>query len=229
MVCRNAARSLGDWLSAHGVPALSGVDTRALTQRLREGGAKLGRILFPGESVPFANPNARNLVAEVSCRAVRYFGPADGVCILAFDCGIKFNIIRYFVHVHRVRLVVVPFDYPLEANPENIVYEGIFLSNGPGDPSMCTATVQSLRWAIQHRDPVPIFGICLGNQLMAIACGAKTFKMKYGNRGMNQPCVDLRTAKCFITPQNHGYAVDNASLPPDWKPMFLNAVRAAAV
>lgn len=206
------------------MPALSGVDTRALTQRLREGGAVLGRISLPGATAPFEDPNARNLVAEVSCREVRYYGPTDGVCILAFDCGMKYNIIRQFVHGHGVRLAVVPFDYPLESNPAGVLYEGIFLSNGPGDPSMCTATVASLRWAIEHRDPVPVFGICLGNQLMAIACGGRTFKMRYGNRGMNQPCVDLRTARCYITPQNHGYAVKHASLPPDWKPLFVNAV-----
>jgi carbamoyl-phosphate synthase small subunit len=219
----SAVRSLGHWLQASGVPALTGVDTRALTQRLREQGAVVGKIEFDNDPIAFEDPNTRNLVAEVSCKTIRSFGPNDGVVILAFDCGIKYNIIRYFVHRHGVRLVVVPYDYPLKSNPDNICYKGIFLSNGPGDPSMCTDTIASLQWAIGRVDPVPIFGICLGNQLMAIACGAKTFKMKYGNRGMNQPCIDLRTAKCYITPQNHGYAVDNATLPADWKPLFLNA------
>jgi carbamoyl-phosphate synthase/aspartate carbamoyltransferase len=88
---------------------------------------------------------------------------------------------------------------------------------------MCHATITSVRWALALDPPKPIFGICLGNQLMALACGAKTYKMKYGNRGMNQPCIDLRTTKCYITPQNHGYAVDSDSLPSNWKTLFLNA------
>jgi carbamoyl-phosphate synthase/aspartate carbamoyltransferase len=121
-------------------------------------------------------------------------------------------------------VVVVPYDYDLEANPNNIQYDGIFVSNGPGDPSMCLATIASLKYAINNISPCkPIFGICLGNQLLALASGAVTYKMKFGNRGMNQPCIDLRTSKCYVTSQNHGYAVDCSTLPPDWKPMFLNA------
>ena len=118
---------------------------------------------------------------------------------------------------------MVPFDYDLEANPSNISYDGIFISNGPGDPTMCTATIASLQYALQLEPPKPIFGICLGNQLLALACGAKTYKMKYGNRGMNQPCIDMRTTKCYITPQNHGFAVDSETLPSNWKTLFINA------
>lgn len=120
-------------------------------------------------------------------------------------------------------VAVVPFDYNLAENPAEIAYDGIFISNGPGDPAMCTATIDSLRWALVQEPPRPIFGICLGNQLLAIACGAKTYKMQYGNRGMNQPCIDMRTTKCYITPQNHGFAVDSDSLPVDWKTLFINA------
>jgi carbamoyl-phosphate synthase small subunit len=143
--------------------------------------------------------------------------------IIAFDCGMKLNIVRHFIYSQDVCLIVVPFDYNLETNPASVEYDGIFVSNGPGDPTMCTETIASLRYALAMSPPKPIFGICLGNQLLALACGAKTYKMKFGNRGMNQPCIDLRTAKCYITPQNHGYAVDGASLPTDWKPLFLNA------
>ena len=135
----------------------------------------------------------------------------------------KNNIIRYFVYEQKVRLSVVPYDYDLAENPANITYDGIFISNGPGDPTMCKATIESLKYALNLDNPKPVFGICLGNQLIALACGAKTYKMKYGNRGMNQPCVDLRTTKCYITPQNHGYAVDSNSLPSDWRSLFLNA------
>jgi len=118
---------------------------------------------------------------------------------------------------------VVPFDYDLEANPMNLPWDGLFLSNGPGDPAMCTATIRSIQYALNLEPPKPIFGICLGNQLLALAAGAKTYKLKYGNRGMNQPCVDLRTGRCYITPQNHGFAVNTQSLPSFWKPLFINA------
>jgi anthranilate/para-aminobenzoate synthase component II len=99
----------------------------------------------------------------------------------------------------------------------------LFLSNGPGDPTMCSDTIRSIQYALQLEPARPIFGICLGNQLLALAAGAKTYKLKYGNRGMNQPCIDLRTGRCYITPQNHGYAVDSNTLPNLWKPLFLNA------
>ena len=221
----NAVKSLARWLSEAGIPALFGIDTRKLTKKLRETGAVLGKIEFEGQPVAFDDPNQRNLVAEVSTKEIRRFGPTDGSVphIIAFDCGIKYNIIRHFIYNQGVTLTVVPFDYDLATNPANINYDGIFISNGPGDPTMCTSTIQSIRWAINLEKHKPIFGICLGNQLLALACGAKTYKMKYGNRGMNQPCIDLRTTKCYITPQNHGFAVDSDSLPAEWKSLFLNA------
>jgi carbamoyl-phosphate synthase/aspartate carbamoyltransferase len=111
----------------------------------------------------------------------------------------------------------------LEANPANIEWDGLFLSNCPGDPTMCAQTIKSIQYALKLDPPRPIFGICLGNQLLSLAAGAKTYKLKYGNRGMNQPCVDLRTGRCYITPQNHGFAVDSNSLPAMWKPLFINA------
>ena len=219
----NSSQSLGQWLRDNNVPAIYGVDTRALTKQIREKGALLGKITFPGQDVDFTDPNGRNLVAEVSTKSVRVFGEGRSPRILAYDCGIKCNIIRYFVAHHDVQLTVVPFDYDLEANPENIEYDGLFISNGPGDPTMASATIKSLRYAIAAEPPKPIFGICLGNQLLSLAAGGRTYKMKYGNRGMNQPCVDLRTGKCYITPQNHGYAVDADSLPAGWQTFFLNA------
>ena len=219
----NAAKSLGQWLSESGIPALFGVDTRRLTKRLRESGAVLGKIEFEGQPIAFDDPNTRNLVALVSTKIIRTFGEGNKTRIIAFDCGIKYNIIRQLVYQQGVCLTVVPFDYDLEKNPAKIAYDGIFLSNGPGDPTMCSATIGSIKWALSQEPPKPIFGICLGNQLLALACGAKTYKMKYGNRGMNQPCIDLRTTKCYITPQNHGYAVDSESLPADWRTLFLNA------
>jgi carbamoyl-phosphate synthase/aspartate carbamoyltransferase len=231
----NSVKSLGKWLQEHGVPALYGIDTRALTKKIRETGAILGKIDFKAEkatikagkgtqaALEFMDPNKTNLVAQVSTKAVKVYGKGKSPRIVAFDCGMKFNIIRYFVKYHEVQFTVVPFDYDLKANPAKLEWEGIFISNGPGDPTMCEATIETLKWAMNLEHPKPIFGICLGNQLLALAAGAKTFKMKYGNRGMNQPCVDMRTTKCYITAQNHGYAVDSDGLPPDWKTFFLNA------
>lgn len=171
----------------------------------------------------FEDPNKRNLVAEVSTKEVVVYGKGQSPKIIAYDCGMKYNIIRYLVDTHKVELTVVPFNYDLKANPENIEWEGLFLSNGPGDPTMCGETIESIKYALEMSPARPIFGICLGSQLLALAAGAKTYKLKYGNRGMNQPCVDLRTGRCYITPQNHGFAVDSTSLPPLWKPLFINA------
>lgn len=163
-------------------------------------------------------------MAEVSVKDVVVYGKGQTPQIIAYDCGMKYNIIRYLVDVHKVELAVVPFDYDLEKNPRNLTWDGLFISNGPGDPTMCPQTIASIQYALNLAPPKPIFGICLGNQLLALAAGAKTYKLKYGNRGMNQPCIDLRTGRCYITPQNHGYAVDAASLPDEfWKPLFLNA------
>ena len=220
----NAVKSLGQWLTEQGIPALYGIDTRRVTKKLREKGSVLGKIEFEGMStIPFMDPNTRNLVADVSRKDVRTYGEGCSPRIIAYDCGIKLNIIRFFVTQQKVCLIVVPFDYNLATNPSRIQYDGIFISNGPGDPMMCAATIESLKYALVQEPPKPIFGICLGNQLLALACGAKTYKMKYGNRGMNQPCIDMRSTKCYITAQNHGYAVDATSLPPDWKTLFLNA------
>ena len=161
----------------------------------------------------YEDPNKRNLVAEVSTKDVVVYGKGQTPKIVAYDCGMKYNIIRYLVETHKVELTVVPFNYDLEANSNSIEWQGLFLSNGPGDPTMCSETIESIKYALALEQPRPIFGICLGNQLLALAAGAKTYKLRYGNRGMNQPCVDLRTGRCYITPQNHGFAVDSKSLP----------------
>eukprot|EP00743_Colponemidia_sp_Colp-15_P006014 GILK01006463.1.p1 GENE.GILK01006463.1~~GILK01006463.1.p1 ORF type:complete len:1511 (+),score=315.38 GILK01006463.1:81-4535(+) len=216
-------KSLGDWLKANNIPAIYGLDTRALTKKLREKGAMLGKVQFNGQpEVAFEDPNLRNLVGEVSHPEVKEYGPAVSSTvpkIIAVDCGMKYNIIRFLVREKNVHLKVVPWDYDFN----NEEYDGLFISNGPGDPKMCAKTIENLRTALQKEDYKPIFGICLGNQLLALAAGASTYKMKYGNRGMNQPCIDLRTTLCYITPQNHGFAVDPDTLPNDWTPFFMNA------
>lgn len=211
----NSQKSLGGWLREHGIPALCGIDTRALTKRIREKGVMLGKVIIDGKDVLMDDPNKRNLVAEVSTREVRTFG-SGSIRIVAVDCGIKSNIIRCFLN-RGVSVKLVPWDYDFSQEE----YDGLFVSNGPGDPSMCTETIAHLRHTLNREKPV--FGICLGNQLLALAASARTYKLRYGNRGQNQPCIDTTTNRCYITPQNHGYAVDHATLPAGWKQYFINA------
>lgn len=210
----DSKRSLGTWLKQQGVPGLCGVDTRELTKKLRDRGAMLGKIVFPGEDVPFYDPNKDNLVSMVSTRDVRYYGQGR-YRVLLVDCGMKNNILRCLLK-HDVTVKRVPWDYDFSSED----YDGLFISNGPGDPALCTVTVDHLRTALaQDR---PIMGICLGNQLLALAAGARTYKMKYGHRGHNQPVKVPGTHTCYITSQNHGFAIDEATLPAGWKPMFVN-------
>ncbi|KAJ9467135.1 Protein URA2 [Diplonema papillatum] len=210
--------SLGDWLKEHNVPALYNVDTRALVKKIRDQGSMLGKIMFNDDKLDWSDPNKRNLCAEVSRKEPQVYGSGK-YKIVAVDMGIKFNIIRYFVNHTDTTLKVVPWDYDFSQED----CDGIFLSNGPGDPETMGVTVDNLKKCLAREPPVPIFGICMGHQLLARAAGAKTFKMKFGNRGMNQPVIDMRTTRCYITPQNHGYAVDDKSLPEDWCPLFFNA------
>jgi carbamoyl-phosphate synthase small subunit len=176
----------------------------------------LGRIVCD-EEPPFVDPNERNLVAEVSTREPVVYG--DGAPrVLAVDCGMKANIIRCFLK-RGVRVIRVPWDY--DFNNGEYDYEGLFVSNGPGDPKMCTAAIEHLKEALARERK--IFGICLGNQLLALAAGADTYKLKFGHRSQNQPCLESGTRRCHITSQNHGYAVDTGTLPEGWEPWFVNA------
>ncbi|KAI9848484.1 MAG: hypothetical protein M1838_000507 [Thelocarpon superellum] len=255
-----ATSSLGTWLKEQNVPAMHGVDTRALTKRIREHGSMLGKLLVPqpapashGEAVakvngvrhdaaahatavpvygqvPWIDPNRTNLVAEVSIRAPRVDAPPPDkarrhpsgrpVRVLCVDVGLKYNQLRCLLS-RGLEVEVVPWDYdfPRLAGTD---YDGLFISNGPGDPAMLTATIQHLAVAVEQAR-TPIFGICLGHQLLARAAGAATTKMKFGNRGQNIPCTNLLSGRCYITSQNHGYAVDTATLPADWSELFVNA------
>jgi carbamoyl-phosphate synthase small subunit len=214
-----AARSLGAWLDEHGVPGLTGVDTRALTRRIRVRGALLGRIEVDGRPVPeFDDPNTRNLVAEVSGREVRRYGDRKGTPVVLIDCGRKLNQVRMLVRL-GAEVRVVPWDHRLEIRKRD--YAGVVLSNGPGDPVQAAATVATVRALM--KGGVPILGICLGHQILALAAGARTYKMKFGHRSHNQPCVDATTGRCYQTSQNHGYAVDGERLPAGWSAWFANA------
>lgn len=272
-----ADSELGIWLKEQGIPAIYGVDTRAVTKKIREKGVMLGRLLakkkvlsssevketrsaviqssgIVGSSsahpqastrswrrefieVPFADPNNQNLVARVSVSTPKLYTPKEfrsdvtppasmmhpsgrPLRVLAVDVGMKYNQIRCFV-LRGVELKTVPWDYDF-LSPTEGPFDGLFISNGPGDPTMVTETIDRIRAAMEKKS-FPIFGICLGHQLLALASGASTTKLKYGNRGQNIPCTDLLSGRCYITSQNHGYAVDATSLKETWKEFFVNA------
>lgn len=207
-------QSLGDWLKEWQVPGIYGVDTRALTKKLRECGSMLGKIVFDDEDIPFYDPNKDNLVAEVSIKEIEYYGQGS-YKVLMVDCGMKNNILRDLLK-HDVSIKRVPWDYDFTQEE----YDGLFISNGPGDPAMCIPTIAHIRKALEQDKP--IMGICLGNQLLALAAGAKTYKLKYGHRGHNQTVKIPGTHRCFVTSQNHGFAIDDSTMPSDWETMFVN-------
>lgn len=210
-----ADRSLSDWLKEEKIPGIYGIDTRQLTKHLREKGSMLGKIIVDGgEEVGFYDPNKENLVAKVSCREPEVHGEGDKTVVLV-DCGVKHNIIRCLTR-RGVKVIRVPWDYDFTTIP----YDGLFISNGPGNPDMAVKTVDNIRKAIEIGKP--ICGICMGNQLLSKAAGASTYKLKYGHRSHNQPVRRVGTDTCFITSQNHGYAVDQTTLPADWEPLFVN-------
>jgi carbamoyl-phosphate synthase small subunit len=211
----NSKQSLNNWLKSYGIPAIQGVDTRELTKILREKGAMKGMITDnPDDKRAMYDPSSENQVARASCREVIRHGSGDRRVVLV-DCGVKHNIIRCLLK-RGIEVTMVPWDYDFST----IEYDGLFISNGPGDPSLCSVTVERLRNAFA--DDKPIFGICMGNQLLALAAGAKTYKLKYGHRSHNQPVRIAGTNKCLITAQNHGYAVDPSGLDEGWEELFVN-------
>jgi len=210
----NAAESLDEWLKKYNVPGVYGIDTRALTKRIREKGAMLGKLEPENTSIDFYDPNIVNLVAEVSITRKKIYGNGSNTIIL-IDCGVKYNIIRNLLK-RDTTILRVPWDYDYHCEE----FDGLFISNGPGDPKMCIPTIDNIRKSLDGDKPV--FGICLGNQLMALASGADTYKLKYGHRSHNQPVIQAGTDKAYITSQNHGFAVDNRTLGKDWDPYYIN-------
>jgi len=244
----NAQNSLASWLKKEKIPALTGIDTRRLTKIIREHGVMRGRIAFDLEPLTF-DPSSEdygsvNWVEKVSCKEVITYRPDSAAnnyqlsivnCqlkkVVLVDCGVKANIIRCLLR-RGVEVIRVPWDYDFN----QLEFDGLFLANGPGDPERCDMTVQHIRTFLETEQQKcsmvnvqcsmekvrPCMGICLGNQLLARAAGAKTYKLKYGHRSHNQPVRQVGTTKCFITSQNHGYAVDDTTLPEDWEPLFVN-------
>ncbi len=217
-----ADRNLADWLKEEHITGIYGIDTRALTKHLREKGSMLGKIVVEGcDDVDFYDPNRENLIAKTSCTEVLTYGTdtddsgRQRKTVVLVDCGIKHNIIRCLMR-RGVKVVRVPWDYDFSG----IAYDGLFISNGPGNPDFADITVSHIRAAMATGRP--ICGICMGNQLLAKAAGASTYKLKYGHRSHNQPVRRVGTNTCYITSQNHGYAVDADTLPAEWEPLFVN-------
>jgi carbamoyl-phosphate synthase small subunit len=212
-----AALSLDDWLKGQNVPGIQGLDTRALTRRLRQHGAQPGQLIvqgLPPADLP-GDPHPRNLVAEVSV-SHPMVACQGATRIALLDCGSKRNILRALAR-RGLGVTVFPWDWPIDPSG----FDGFVLSNGPGDPELCWAAITTTRRLLAVGKP--IFGICLGHQLLALAAGGRTYKLKYGHRSQNQPCLLAGSNRCFLTAQNHGFAVEEQSLPDDWLPWFVNA------
>lgn len=218
----NADESLASWLKREQIPGITGIDTRQLTKTLREHGVMMGRIVFGDpdkqeSEVAMPDYGSINYVDRVSCKEVIHYNEGkDKKKVVLVDCGVKSNIIRCLLK-RDVEIIRVPWDYDYNS----MEFDGLFISNGPGDPNNCEVAVENLRKAMRN-EKLPIFGICMGNQLLGVASGGSVYKLKYGHRSHNQPVREVGTERCFITTQNHGFAVDNNSLGSDWEPLFVN-------
>ena len=214
----NAVESLADWLKREHVPGITGIDTRQLTKVLREHGVMMGKIIFDDEpeNIPTAEYEGVNWVDRVSCKDIIRYNVGAGKKVVLVDCGVKNNIIRCLVN-RGVEVIRVPWNYDYTS----MDFDGLFLGNGPGDPDMCEDAVNVIRKQMSLSRK-PICGICMGNQLLAKAGGATIYKLKYGHRSHNQPVREVGTNRCYVTSQNHGYAVDAKTLGSDWRELFVN-------
>ncbi len=210
-------RTLSEWFAQEKIPILEIKDTRALTQKIRSHGTMLGKIIFDRD-VKFYDPNLDNLVAEVSTKKVTKNSKNGKKTVILIDCGAKRNIERSLVN-RSVNVVTVPWDYDPFTSSNTIKFDGVVISNGPGDPKQATKTIETVKKALDKK--VPILGICLGHQLLTLAAGGDTRKLKYGHRSQNQPCLMEESKRCYITTQNHGFAA--SKIPQGFKPWFTNA------
>lgn len=214
----NATESLASWLQREHIPGITGIDTRQLTKVLREHGVMMGSIVFDDEpdKITHADYSGVNFVDKVSCKEIIRYHEGAGKKVVLVDCGVKANIIRCLIH-RGVEIIRVPWDYDYTS----MDFDGLFLANGPGDPDTCQAAVDVIKKQISTSRK-PICGICMGNQLLGKAAGATIYKLKYGHRSHNQPVRLVGTNHCYITSQNHGYAVDATTLSNDWEELFVN-------
>lgn len=214
----NACESLAEWLKREHVPGITGIDTRQLTKVLREHGVMMGRIVFDDDpdNIPTAQYAGVNFVDRVSCKEIIRYNEGAPKKVVLVDCGVKQNIIRCLIQ-RGVEVIRVPWNYDYT----DMEFDGLFLANGPGDPDMCEDAVNIIRKQMA-RSTKPICGICMGNQLLAKAAGASIYKLKYGHRSHNQPVREVGTDRCYITSQNHGYAVDASTLGEGWEELFVN-------
>ena len=212
--------SLGSWLKEQNIPALEIKDTRELTQKLRTKGVMLGKIVCDNKNVDFRNPDLENLVAQVSTKNIEIYSNdienKKQKTIVLIDCGAKQNIVRRLV-ARGLRVVVVPWD--TDVTKLDFPFSGVLISNGPGNPMKVGKTIANVKKIMAKK--IPILGICLGNQILALASGGKTYKLKFGHRSQNQPCVLSGTKKGYLTTQNHGFAV--GKIPKGFKEWFYNA------
>jgi carbamoyl-phosphate synthase small subunit len=222
-------KPLDEWLAEQGVPGIFGVDTRTLTQRLRNRGTMLGVLKVSSSPLEMQmlrarisnlrDPNKENLIERVSTKEPIFYKGKHAPTVIVVDCGVKFGILRNLL-ARGVSVVRVPYDFPadkiLELNPR-----GIVISNGPGDPVFASSTIETVRSLMETE--LSIMGICLGAQILGLAGGAKTYKLKFGHRAVNHPCIDTENGRCFVTTQNHGYTIDRKSLKStDFITSFVN-------
>ena len=220
-----SVQTLSNWLKEEGVPALEIKDTRALTQKLRSEGVILGKIVSNKNDVKIEDPNKRNLVAEVSIKEIEFHGTGEKT-IVVIDCGVKLNIIRRIL-ARGFRVAVVPWN--TDVTKLDFPYEGVVISNGPGDPTKVQETILNVKKMASKK--IPMLGICLGNQIIALAHGGTTYKLKFGHRSQNQPAVERGTParlnsrsggnRCYLTIQNHGFAIKK--IPKGFREWFYNA------
>lgn len=217
-----AEETLSAWLKRANIPALQGIDTRTLTQKLREKGTMLGRIENASSRKPFYDPNLQNLALDVSCKKIIEYLPSQKIkgTIMVIDCGVKNAIIRNILK-REYRVLRVPWDVPVSLQEMKNI-QGILISNGPGDPVKADKTILFIKSIIEKNKKMPILGICLGNQILALATGAKTYKLPYGHRSQNQPVMELSSKRAFVTTQNHGFAVQEKTLKKGWSVWFKN-------